>query len=234
MFKNLFLRYDKLFILSNIELKNIDELKELISKKININKKDFYLICNNKLLTNYDDLIDNDNITIIRKLNGGVLFFAGQLASVAAIIVVLIILFKPLIDIGSIMIMIISIIGQILALFPQIIETILLVFDPKRLIDDVIFGVTFSIKSVLGGLVSSIDSGSTGNPEDADPDSIPKVCVPPSLFKLFLLIICPPLALFVNLGFSFQGFFLVVICSLLTVSCYYFPGLIFAALHILC
>ena len=41
MFKNLFLEYDKLFNLYNINLKNIEDLKEIISKKINIDKKSF-------------------------------------------------------------------------------------------------------------------------------------------------------------------------------------------------
>jgi hypothetical protein len=42
------------------------------------------------------------------------------------------------------------------------------------------------------------------------------------------------LALLINFGAGLHGIFLVVICTILTVWCYYFPGLIFAALHILC
>ena len=234
MFKNLFFTYDKLFNLNNIDLGNIGDLKEIISKKINIDKKEFYLICNNKLLVSVDKLQDGDNITVMRKIKGGVLYFAGQIAAVVAIIVVLIILMKPLLDIIKIMIMIISVIGQILALFPAVVETIILVFNPKRLIDDVIFASTFTIKKVVGGMISSVDSGTSKNPEEDDPEDIPKVCVSPSLFNLFILLICPPLALFINLSFNFQGFFLVVVCAILTVWCYYFPGLIFAALHIFC
>jgi len=40
------------------------------------------------------------------------------------------------------------------------------------------------------------------------------------------------LALFMDRGI--QGMFLVIVCAILTVKLYYFPGLIFAALHILC
>ena len=140
----------------------------------------------------------------------------------------------PVIMISFILFKFKDILIPLLELVPKAIEVLLLVFTPKKLIDDVIFATSFGIKSAIGGIISSIDSGSAGNPEDADPDSIPKVCVPPSLFKLFVLLVCPPLALFIHLNFSFQGFFLVIICSILTVSCYYFPGLIFAALHILC
>ena len=83
-------------------------------------------------------------------------------------------------------------------------------------------------------MISSVDSGSTKNPDEEDPDNIPKLCLPPSIFNLFILLICPPLALMIHSGGSFQGIFLVVVDAILTVWCYYFPGLIFAALHILC
>ena len=232
MFKNLFLRYDKLLTLSNIDFINFVQLKEIISKKININKNDFYLICNDKLLVSINNLQENDSITVIRKLKGGVLFFAGQIASIAAVIVILIVLMKPLLDIIKIMTMIINIAGKILALFPKVFETILLVFNPKKLIDDIIYGVSFGIKSVIGGMMSSISSGSSPNPTEETPESIPKVCVPPTLFNLIILIICPPLALFMNIGIN--NFYLTIICAILTIWGYYFPGLIFAALHIFC
>ena len=51
-----------------------------------------------------------------------------------------------LIDIIKIVVMIIKIVGQILAFFPQIIETILLIFSPKKFIDDVIFAISYGIK----------------------------------------------------------------------------------------
>lgn len=232
MFKNLFLRYDKLLTLSNIDFINFVQLKEIISKKININKNDFYLICNDKLLVSINNLQENDSITVIRKLKGGVLFFAGQIASIAAVIVILIVLMKPLLDIIKIMTMIINIAGKILALFPKVFETILLVFNPKKLIDDIIYGVSFGIKSVIGGMMSSISSGSSPNPVEETPESIPKVCVPPTLFNLIILIICPPLALVMNIGTN--NFYLTIICAILTIWGYYFPGLIFAALHIFC
>ena len=122
----------------------------------------------------------------------------------------------------------------LLELVPKAIEVLLLVFTPKKLINDILFAATFTIKSVVSGMISSADSGTSQNPKEEDPNNEPKVCVPPSLFNLFILLICPPLALFINLNFNFQGFFLVVVCAILTVSCYYFPGLIFAALHIFC
>ena len=140
----------------------------------------------------------------------------------------------PIIMIAYVLYMLKDVFIPLLELVPKAIEVLLLVFTPKKLIDDVLFASTFTIKKVVGGMISSVDSGTSKNPEEDDPEDIPKVCVSPSLFNLFILLICPPLALFINLSFNFQGFFLVVVCAILTVWCYYFPGLIFAALHIFC
>ena len=122
----------------------------------------------------------------------------------------------------------------LLTLVPKAIEVVLLLFNPKKFIDDIIFSVTYAIKLVIGGMMDSIDSGTQSNKGDEEPDNVPKVCLPPSLFNMFLLIICPPLALMIHLGSGLQGLFLVIVCAISTVWCYYFPGLIFAALHILC
>lgn len=234
MFRNLFINFDKKINLSNIEIQNIDILKEIIEKKYGLKNDTYFILNKGKLVNNINKISNNDILEIIKKKKGGELFFLGQIASVSGIIAVLIVLMKPLIDIIKIMVMIIKIIGQILALFPQIIETILLVFNPKKFIDDILFGVTYAIKLVIGGMMDSIDSGTQSNKGEEEPDNVPKVCLPPTLFNLFLLIICPPLALMIHLGSGLQGIFLVIVCAILTVWCYYFPGLIFAALHILC
>ena len=131
------------------------------------------------------------------------------------------------------MVMIIKIIGQILALFPQIVETILLVFNPKKFIDDILFGVTYAIKLVIGGMMDSMDSATQSNKGDEEPDNVPKVCLPPTLFNLFLLIICPPLAIFYKYSFI-KALIPAIICGVLCVKLYYFPGLLFASLMVLC
>ena len=232
MFTNIFIKFDKLINLSNIKIKNLEELKLIIDYKSNLKKDSYYLIHNGKLFSNLSKLEDNDILEIILKTKGGELFFLGQIASITAVIAILLILMKPLIDIIKIVVMIIKIIGQILALFPQIIETILLIFNPKKFIDDIIFSISYGIKLVVGGMMDSMDSGTKSNSKET-PDNVPKVCLPPSLFNLIILIICPPLALLINYG-GIKGIFLTFVCALLTIWCYYFPGLIFAALHILC
>ena len=138
----------------------------------------------------------------------------------------------PIIMIAFVIFKMMDIIGPLLELVPKAIEAALTIFNPKKFVNDLIFGISYGLSSVISGIMSSLDSGSTPNKPENEAEIIPKTCVSPSLFNLFFLIICPPLALFLDRGV--QGMFLVIVCSILTVKLYYFPGLIFAALHILC
>ena len=59
-----------------------------------------------------------------------------------------------------------------------------------------------------------------------------RVCMSPSLINIIILVLCPPLALYLNKGL--KAWYLVIVCCLMTYYLYYFPGFIFATLHILC
>ena len=127
------------------------------------------------------------------------------------------------------------IIGPVMEMIPKLIRVILSIFNPRKFMDDIIFGISYGISSLMSGIFSSINSGTSESKSKRfgdDTSKIPKVCVSPTIFNLVLLLICPPLALFMDRGI--QGMFLVIVCAILTVKLYYFPGLIFAALHILC
>ena len=141
---------------------------------------------------------------------------------------------RALVKVVEFFILILTYLDDFIMIFVKLVELIPLIFNPKKFIDDILFGVTYAIKLVVGGMMDSMGSGTESNKGDEVPDNVPKVCLPPTLFNLFLLIICPPLALMIHLGSGLQGIFLVVVCAILTVWCYYFPGLIYAALHILC
>ena len=57
-------------------------------------------------------------------------------------------------------------------------------------------------------------------------------CVRPTWLRLIIMVLCPPLALFMKVGLT--GWYYVLLCTILTVYGYYFPGLIYATMHILC
>ena len=140
----------------------------------------------------------------------------------------------PIVMVAFVMFKMSDIILPLLKLIPKAIEVALLIFNPKKFINDAIFAITFGIQMLFSGMFSSVESGSSVETavEKEAQGKIPKVCVSPSLMNLIFMVICPPLALFLDRGF--QGFFHVLVCALLTVKLYYFPGFIYAALHILC
>lgn len=141
----------------------------------------------------------------------------------------------PIIMISFVIFKLSDIILPLLDLIPKAIQVAITIFDPKKFINDLIFGITFGVKMMFSGLFKSVDAGSSmdiNKDKKGNPGEIPKVCVPPTLMNLIFLVVCPPLALFLDRGV--QGLFHVLVCSILTVKLYYFPGFIYAALHILC
>ena len=58
-------------------------------------------------------------------------------------------------------------------------------------------------------------------------------CLKPTTLRLILMVLCPPYAVFMKYGLL-RGFLWILICWWLTYYCYYFPGLLFSALHTMC
>ena len=142
---------------------------------------------------------------------------------------------------------------------PVLIQIAIQIFNPVNILNDSITGIFMGIKILFKGLIDALnprnifgkgkydkckDTGSgffgmrrpvnsKGKVTDINKSNDRK-CVPPTLFRMIMLIICPPFALFQHVGLSNGGWFNVIVCILLTVYGYYFPGLIYAILHILC
>ena len=128
----------------------------------------------------------------------------------------------------------------LLGVFVNVMELIPNVFSPDKLINDVIYGVTEGIKTMIstffGGLISrpkkSDGPADAGKQLFGSSKKAKVVCVKPTTITLLILILCPPLALLLTEGI--KAWYLVIICALMTYFFYYIPGFIFAALHILC
>ena len=120
-------------------------------------------------------------------------------------------------------------------------EMIPLIFDPPRLIDDIIFAVSHSINAVISKMGSEGNTSTVDDPadkKDSGPFGVSKrernpICIKPTIASLIMLILCPPLAIFYKLGFG-RGFIPAIVCGVLCVKLYYFPGLLFASLMVLC
>jgi hypothetical protein len=131
---------------------------------------------------------------------------------------------KGFVKMGEIAVMLVELVIKVIATIPSI-------FNPDKLINDVLYGVTNGITSMFGGIINQFSTNEEPV-KDGIYDKKNQVCVAPTLINLIILVVCPPLALYKDRGL--KGFFLVIVCALLTYYLYYFPGFLFAALHIMC
>jgi len=128
---------------------------------------------------------------------------------------------------------------SLLEIFLELMKLIPNIFHPDKLINDIIYGVTTGFTTMITALINNItnvfsdqNKTSTSNTDGIYSDNVPKTCIKPTIINLIILVLCPPLAILISKGI--QGLLLILICSILTYYMYYFPGLLFAALHTLC
>ena len=147
---------------------------------------------------------------------------------------------SPIISIAKGFVSIGELIGKIIKLIPKILELIKAILSPTKLLNDVIYGTITGITSMITAIfenISNIFGDSIPKTDGNDgifgiEDKKKQVCIKPTIINLVILILCPPLALFINKGW--KSFFMIIVCGLMTYYMYYFPGFLFAALHILC
>ena len=212
-----------------IDSLNINEIKSLTKEKLNIT--DFYFTVSGKIVLNNTVLNDNDILNVNLRVNGG---FQKVLEKILNPIV------KPLIAISKAVVGIVELVIEFVLLLPKVLELIINIFTPDKLINDIIYGITVGIKYMLSSLVSGLGSRPKKSKNDSDAGTqlfgsskkTRVVCMKPTTLTLLMLILCPPLALLLTEGIG--AWYLVIICALMTYFLYYIPGFIFAALHILC
>jgi hypothetical protein len=228
------------FINYNNNIKNItlpttiDGLNRLITEKYDIS--DFYVIANNKLLTpfnyNYNYTNKDNTIIINSRLNGGVMDILEPIFAP---------ILNPFKDMILAIVDIVSLVLELLKIIPKLIELATSIFSPDKLLNDVIYGSITGLTSMITAIfenLSNLFGDSVPKKEDGTggvfgiEDKKKAVCIKPSIINLIILIVCPPLALYINKGW--RSIFMIIVCGLMTYYMYYFPGFLFAALHILC
>ena len=132
----------------------------------------------------------------------------------------------------------ILIIEKLLLMAPKMVfYFIYIITTPGKVISDTIYGFTTGIKMILKSIVDILMGKSVGllnlhvkddtnNKKKEDTEE----CINPSILEILILLLCPPLAIFIRKGL--KGFFTIVITSVLTYY-YYLPGLIYASLYVL-
>ena len=147
---------------------------------------------------------------------------------------------SPIISIAKGFVSIGELAGKIIKVFSDVLKLIPVILNPEKLLNDVIYGTITGITSTITAIFENIlnlfgDSNSKTNSNDGVfgiENKNKQVCIKPTIINLVILILCPPLALFINKGW--KSFFMIIVCALMTYYMYYFPGFLFAALHILC
>ena len=167
-------------------------------------------------------------------------------------------LVNAIVTIAEVCVSLFELILELLKLIFWLVSLIPVMFNPVKIMNDIIAGVTLAIKIVFRSIGDIFSMGKapqepckdngeglcgyrkvrgpngkilvTKEKENADKQG--KKCVSPSLFRLITMVICPPLALFLHSGP--RAWFHIILAALLTVYCFYFPGLIYVAMHILC
>jgi hypothetical protein len=215
---------------------NINDLRDIIKTNYSIN--DFYILHKNKVLNDplSISINDNDTLEIYNRVNGGNPILNPLKKMVVGIV-----------DIAIL-------IGEVFALIPKLIKIVVSIFRPDKLMNDVIYGTTMGINSLISALTDKLNFSTEKTVDEKAEsaknskgifgidDSSKAICTKPTWINLIILVLCPPLALYLHLGKAgisgigpfFYYIFMVLVCSGMTYYMYYFPGFLFAALHILC
>ena len=148
----------------------------------------------------------------------------------------------PIIIIGVVFALFGEVLYQIIVKFPEILKLIVSISDPEVFIRDVVFGI-FSGIQLVGmtlkdliermfhkfmsklGISDDIFGTNQANSKYYDPNTVK--CVKTSFLKYVILIVCPPLFVFMHKGI--EGWMYILIDIALTFM-FYFPGLMYAIL----
>ena len=165
-------------------------------------------------------------------------FYAEAIAEQSTLIPIV----PPLILLGIALALFGEILIMIIKQFPKILKLIISISDPEIFLRDIIFGifsgiqlVAMTLKDLIEGIVDKIMSKlgisddffgtSEGSSEYYDPNSVK--CVKTSFLKYVILIVCPPMFVFMHKGFD--GWMYILLDIAFTFM-FYFPGLLYAIL----
>jgi uncharacterized membrane protein YqaE (UPF0057 family) len=146
-------------------------------------------------------------------------------------------IFEPIVKIMKAVLQIIALLIELIKIVPKLFSLFTIFTDPGKVIKDTLYGLMTGFKlifetildSTIGGIHSTSKNylGKLGDEEEHEEK---KECFTSKILEILLLILCPPLAIFVRKGIS--SILLILIAFALTYM-YYIPGLIFASLYVL-
>ena len=124
-----------------------------------------------------------------------------------------------------------ELVKMILKYFTKVLDFMKYIINPILLFEAIIHGIKEGIKVLFTGTFGSISIKKKKKIVTKSSDKKPKYCFKTRLLKTLILILFPPLAIFIDRGF--RGIIPIIISSILTFYLYYFPGLIFTSIYLL-
>jgi uncharacterized membrane protein YqaE (UPF0057 family) len=153
-------------------------------------------------------------------------------------------LINAIITIAEVSIKLIEFIIDLVSWIVKILGMATQIFNPVFIINETIAGLFVGLKIIFNAIgdIFTIPRFPKPKPCDRAGEGIfgfrrndmsgKKNCIKPTTLRLLITMLCPPLGLFLHLGLS--GWFHILFCAVLTVKLYYFPGLLYAIMHIIC
>ena len=141
--------------------------------------------------------------------------------------------------------------SDVLKILPLLVEAAFSLLDPISFVKDLFFGIMMGIELLMKGIADIFigkaqESGEKipgfknglfpngifgGSKKTQNGNTVQ--CLKPTTIRLILMVLCPPFAIFTKYGLL-RGWFWIILCWILTYNLYYFPGLLFSALHTMC
>jgi uncharacterized membrane protein YqaE (UPF0057 family) len=157
----------------------------------------------------------------------------------------------PMMLVVALLVLMRDLVIKILKVLPIMIRMAVSLLDPFSFVKDLLFGIMMGIEKLISGISDIFigkaqesgekipgfknglfPNGVFGASKETQKGDTVK-CLKPTTIRLILMILCPPFAVFMKYGLL-RGWVWIIICWWLTYYCYYFPGLLFSALHTMC
>ena len=149
----------------------------------------------------------------------------------------------PIIILGFAMITMRDLFFKMIVMIPQLIKMAISIFDPEVFLRDIIFGLFTALTLVLHSVIDLVKGiliaifnklgftddffGLKNSRKHKKCGGKQVKCIKPTLFRYIILIVCPPLYVFMKKGMA--GWIYILLDIVLTLAGY-FPGLIYAVL----
>ncbi len=161
---------------------DFNSIYKFVENLFNFKPNSFYMVCNGKIITKYSDkLNENDNINVFLRVKGGIMKILEPVFSP---------ILTPLKDIALAAVGILELVIEMVKLIPNILNLMINIFQPDKLINDIIYAIMTGISTMTSALFGKLTYGKT-KPDKNDPgggifgveDESKRVCVTPKFYK---------------------------------------------------